>query len=115
MQKPFNLKPCALLLPLIIGSKIQAMPRQSYTSQRMRTAAERSVANFHRSQLGEATTSLVDVSCEYEGIAQPDGSYDPHGAIRVNSKVGFRWRANFHGPQCTVVEVRADHAVGRGV
>eukprot|EP00973_Karenia_brevis_P089369 12391409-Karenia_brevis.AAC.1 len=30
-------------------NKILAMPRQSYTSQRMRAAAERSVADFHRS------------------------------------------------------------------
>ena len=102
------------ILPLQLPHCL-AMSRQAYTSQRMRAVATRSVADYLSCHTEGSTASLGDVSCEYEGVAQPDGSYDLDGSVRKRSTVAFRWRTNFDGPQNTVVETRADNAIERGI
>eukprot|EP00973_Karenia_brevis_P038198 5266546-Karenia_brevis.AAC.1 len=88
------------------------MPRQKYTEERMRAVAERSMVDY-LPDLG-GTSLLHNVRCEYEGVAQADGTYDPQAPIRQRSRVGFRWSGDCDGYQSVVTELRPDHAVSRG-
>ena len=81
----------------------------------MQAVAERSKEDYLRARAADEAVSLGDVSCEYAGVAQDDGSYDLQAPIRQNSTIGFRWKVDFDGPQDTVAEVRCDNAGARGV
>ena len=92
-----------LTLALTVQSRV-GMSRQSYTTQRMQAVAERSKADYLRTRPADEAALLGDVSCEYAGVAQADGTYDLQAPIRANSKVAFRWRVVSDGPQSMLVE-----------
>ena len=90
------------------------MSRQPYTDKRMQAVADWSKAQYLRMHLANAAL-LGEISCEYAGVVQADGTCHPQAPIRANSKVAFWWRAVSDGPQSMLMEALCKHAVSRGI
>ena len=86
-----------------------------YSHQQMLMLAERSRAEYLRASSASGDTQLMDVHCEYIGVAQANGAFDREARIRKTSNVGFRWRVLADGIQTTVVEKRCDNAMSHGI
>lgn len=81
----------------------------------MQTIAEISEADYLCALLIDGAAWLEHATCQYIGVAQPDGSYDLHSPIQQYSHVGFRWCAYDDGFLDATVQIRPDDAVARGV
>ena len=89
--------------------------RRKLTKQRMESIADWSLAQYLRSRSEDEVVALEDLCCEYAGVTQADGAYDPDAHITQKSKVAFRWRLPSAGPQVFEVEVLCRSAIERGV
>lgn len=85
----------------------------------MRAAAAEAVGEYLRNAPQDHAAALEGLVCEYAGVVQQNGSYDPGAPLRSHSKVVFCWKlppATLDGSgRHFTVETFYQHAVARGV